>query len=79
MTDAGDVVERSDVGEEGDFFFVEGGDAEGEVVDGREGAVGAASGDDGFSCFFFEGRGRSRGRGGGQVCRLPGYRLRIGL
>jgi hypothetical protein len=52
MADAGDVVEGSDVGEEGDFFFVEGGDAEGEVVDGGEGTVGAAGGGDGLSCFF---------------------------
>jgi len=54
MADAGDVVEGSYVGEEGYFFFVEGGDAEGEVVYGLEGAVGATSGDDGFAYLLAE-------------------------
>ena len=56
MADAGDVVEGSDVGEEGDFFLVEGGDAEGEVVDGGEGAVAFSRGGDGFACFFAKAR-----------------------
>ena len=57
MADAGDVVEGSYVGEEGDFFFVQGGDAEGEVVYGLEGAVGAADGDHGAADLLTESAG----------------------
>jgi hypothetical protein len=54
VADAGNVVKRADVGEEGDFFFVEGGDAEGEIVDGGKGAAGAAGYNDGFADLLAE-------------------------
>jgi hypothetical protein len=57
MADAGDIVEGSYVGEEGYFFFVEGRDAEGEVVDGGEGASAFAGGDDGFAYLLAESSG----------------------
>jgi hypothetical protein len=86
MADTGDVVECSDVGEEGDFFFVEGGDAEGQVVDGGEGAVVFAGGDDGFAYLLAEASGvaeaeaqsQERGAGSREGVRLQvtGCRLR---
>ena len=57
MADAGDVIEGSYVGKEGDFFFVEGGDAKGEVVYGGERAVGAAFFCNRFSDLFTESSG----------------------
>lgn len=57
MADAGDVVQRSDVGEQGDFFFVERGDAQGQVVYGSEGAVLAALLCNGAPQFFTEAAG----------------------
>jgi hypothetical protein len=86
MADATDVVEGSDVGEEGDFFFVEGGDAEGEVVDGGEGAVVAAFFCNRFAHLFTESAGvaeaeaqsQERGAGSRERIRLQvtGCRLR---
>jgi hypothetical protein len=57
MADAGDIVEGSYVGEEGDFFLVQGGDTEGEVVYGGEGATAFAGGDDGFAYLLAESSG----------------------
>ena len=67
MADASDGIKGSDVGEEGDFFFVDGGDAECEVVDGGEGAVGFARGNDGFSDLLAEAAGVAEAEAEGEI------------